>query len=833
MAAILPLDLRDLLLARARHALGAGRGAADPQRMCREVLGEIFRDLAEEARQGRLGQQAWGELADLYAPLLDLRPAVADGALVLGTSALGGERKESGSYYTPAPLVSAILDSTLEPLIIRACAEADPAAALLALAVVDPACGSGQFLVAAARRLATALARAARLPYREALREIVGNCLFGLDHDPTAALICRVSLWLEARDFALPLERRIRVGNGLMGATPALVAAGLPDAAFTPIEGDDPQVCRALRQANRQAAPGPIDGWNGAVADAWCAAFVWRKRRDAPAAPTDATLRALSRGEGIARDTAREIARLAAEFGFCHGHLAFPEVRGGFAAAIGNPPWERVKVQDKEWFGVRHAAIAGARNAAHRARAIAALADTAPELLAAFRAACRIAAAESHFARHSGRFPLCGKGDVNTYALFAEAFRDLIGPEGRAGFIVPSGIATDHHTRDFFGALLRDGSLVSLFDFENRKGLFPEVDRRVKFALVTLTGQARPAAQAEFAFFAHSVADLADAGRRLTLTNDDLALLNPNSGTCPIFRSAREAGLVRTLYERAGVFVREGVPGGNPWGASFCRMFDMAGDSGRFESESGAARLPLYEAKLLHQFDHRWATFAGGRLRPVTPDEKVGAGRAIAPRYWVGREAVRERLGAEPGWLFAFRDIARNTDERTAIAAILPLAAVSHHAPLLLAERPPAEQACLLANFNSLALDFAARTKVGGTHLTFFIVKQLPLLPPGAYEPPLRDWIAERVVELTCTTPDLLPFGRACGYRGTPFAWDPERRFRLRCELDAAFFRLYGVPRDEIPFILATFPILERKDRARSGYYRTQEAILASFDRMQ
>ncbi len=828
MAVQLPFRLQDTLLAMAQQALASGRGAADPQRLCRDLLHEIYRDLAAQVRRGRIDQATWNGLADRYAPLLGLRPVIAAGTVAFGT-ALGGERKESGSYYTPEDLVAAVLDSALDPLLAEAQADPDPAGAILALRICDPACGSGQFLVAAARRLAAALARVRGASFRDALRDVIGACLFGVDSDATAVLICRITLWLEAADFTLPLEARIREGNGLIGAPVALLEPGIPDVAYSPIDGDDPEVCKALRRANREAPPGRIDPGNRHAADAWCAAFVWPKRADAPPAPTTATLRAGGRHSAA---TAAEIGRLARQFGFFHWHLEFPDGSGGFDAVIGNPPWERFKLQDKEWFAARHAGVAGARNAAHRDRAIAELARTAPGLHAAFREACRTAAAESHFVRHSGRFPLCGKGDVNTYALFAEAFRDLLRPEGRAGFIVPSGIATDHHTREFFGALMRDRSLVSLFDFENRKGLFPAVDRRVKFALVTLTGRARPALQAEFLFFAHAAADIADPSRRVALSADDLALLNPNSGTCPIFRSAAEAAIVRDMHRRAPVFIREGAAGHNPWGATFCRMFDMANDSGRFRTDASADLLPLYEAKLLHQFDHRWATFEGGDLRLVTPPEKADPAFGVTPRYWVERRAVAERLGHEPGWLFAFRDIARSTDERTAMAAILPLAAVSHHAPLLSLDRPAAEQACLLANFNSLALDYVARTKVGGTHLTFFIVKQLPLLLPDAYEPELQAWIGARALELTFTTEDLRPFATACGHAGPPFGWDPERRFELRCELDAAFFRLYGLGRREIPAILATFPILMRKDMARYGYYRTQEAILASCDRM-
>ena len=902
----------------------------------------------------------WSELAGLYAPLLDLHPHVdpVTGLLRLGT-AIGGERKDSGSYYTPDPLVECLLDSALEPLLTEAAAAPAPAEAILALRVCDPACGSGQFLLGAARRMAQALAflRDGGKPtpgaLSTALRDVVTHCIYGVDADATAVEICRFALWLAAGDYALPpdfLTARIRHGNSLLGATPALIDGGIPDEAYSPLEGDNPAVCKALRRQNREerdsAAAAALSRStlsthmsgsptvrknhrenhrelpnrnisDGLVADAWCAAFVWHKTASRPESPTTGDFADPPSMSDATRD---EVRRLAAEYGFFHWHLAFPEVfgsggPGGFGVLLGNPPWERFKLQDKEWFALRRPEVAGARNAAHRQRAIAALAHDSPDLLAAFRAASRQAAAESHFVRNSGRFPLCGRGDVNTYTVFAETFRDLLAPAGRAGFIVPSGIATDHTTRQFFQALMQEGSLVNFLDFENRRGIFPAVDSRVKFALVTLTGRATPVRQAEFLFFAHSVADLRDPQRRIDLSAADLALLNPNTATCPIFRTRQEADIVRGIYRRVPIFIREPDAGdaaaachppanlgdfnptvaigvcdsppatmaceapaasvaciasaaSNPWEAGFCRMFDMANDSNRFHAAEDRAHaaegrsnpaegrphaaeagpnaapdlkdadfLPLYEAKLLHQFDHRWATFdkaGSGTTRLVTLDEKADPGFRSIPRYWVGRAAVASRLGAQPGWLLAFRDIARSTDERTAMATVLPLAAVSHHAPLLETAASPRLQACLVANFNALVLDFVARTKVGGTHLTFFIVKQLPILPPAAYAAPrpwtggipLERWIADRVVELVYTTPELAPFARACGYEGPPFRWDAQRRFGLRCELDAAFFRLYGLSVAEADAVLDTFPILRRKDIAACGEYRTRRSIL-------
>ncbi len=148
--------------------------------------------------------------------------------------------------------------------------------------------------------------------------------------------------------------------------------------------------------------------------------------------------------------------------------------------------------------------------------------------------------------------------------------------------------------------------------------------------------------------------------------------------------------------------------------------------------------------------------------------------------------------------------------------------------------------ACLVACISSLVFDFAARFKVGGTHLNFFIAHQLPVLAPRSYSAPapwspaqpLRDWLFPRVLELTYTALDLAPFARDLGYAGPPFRWDEERRFLLRCELDAAFFHLYGIDQADASYILDTFPIVRRKDEKLHGFFRTKDLILDLHSRL-
>jgi hypothetical protein len=276
-------------------------------------------------------------------------------------------------------------------------------------------------------------------------------------------------------------------------------------------------------------------------------------------------------------------------------------------------------------------------------------------------------------------------------------------------------------------------------------------------------------------------------------------------------------------------------PEQNPWGVSFMSMLHMANDSGLFRTEPGEGLVRLYQANMLHQFDHRWATFetVKGKVdsRQMTLEEKQNPQALAQPQYWVPKAEVDNRLSGkwDKGWLMGWRDICRNTDVRTTIAGIMPREGVGHTFPLVFSSNSSGLFACFYANWCSFVFDYVARQKVGGTHLTYTILYQLPVLPPEAYGR-WEGWIRERVLELVYTATDLEPFARDLGYDGPPFAWDPDRRFRLRCELDALFFRLYGVSRDDAAYIMGTFNIIREKERKEFRTFRTCDEILRVYD---
>ena len=213
------------------------------------------------------------ELGGVYESLLALTPQIsADGARFTFAEFAGSERKTSGSYYTPDSLVQCLLDSALDPVVeeaIKGKTGAEAEKAILALKVCDPAVGSGHFLVGAAHRLARHLARVRALAqgesepspllYQHALRNVIGRCLYGVDLNPMAAELCRVSLWLEALEPGKPLsflDHHIRVGNSLLGATPALLARACPTRPSSPLKATTrrPARWKKRNKAERQAA---------------------------------------------------------------------------------------------------------------------------------------------------------------------------------------------------------------------------------------------------------------------------------------------------------------------------------------------------------------------------------------------------------------------------------------------------------------------------------------------------------------------------------------------------------------------------------------------------
>ena len=885
------------------------------------------------------------ELGSVYESLLELTPRLTDDGRAMifaeGGEAKGHARKTTGSYYTPDSLVQALLDSALNPVLDQIEAEAnDPAQALIGVTVIDPACGSGHFLLAAARRIATRLARAraggvaSAGDFRHALRDVARSCIHGVDRNPMAVELTKVALWIETVEPGKPLgflDANVRCGDALLGVfdIKALVT-GIPDAAYKPLTGDDKATARYYAARNRDELRGqgsldfgggrgklppapplaaaarglralPEDdveqiavkrrrfeaaradplSWAWKVAcDLYVAAFLIPKTGGEPANRNTVTIpttghvwQRLAGGQPYGPLVARA-QDLAAEARAFHWPLEFPDVMtaGGFDVVLGNPPWERIKLQEQEFFASRDTDIATAPNAAARGRLIVALREAEPgtrehALFEAFETAKRLAEASSVFARESGRFPLTGRGDVNTYALFAELFAISASPRGRSGVIVPTGIATDTTTAPFFAALIEGRRLFSLHDFQTGLGFFDRIGHaRFKFCLMTVGRPNSAPKRPAFSFFSRTANEFSDRRRHFSLSQEEIARMAPNTLTAPTFRTQADADLTASIHHRVPVLIDE-VKGaaGNPWGMAFMTMFHMSNDSGLFRMAEqlheagfthdgsdwvlGAERyVPLYEAKMIHQFDHRWATYQSTDSRDATEAEKKDPDFEPAPRYWLPAREVNDRLASKrwtKGWLMGWRDICRSTDERTVIATAFPRVGVGHTTPLLFVDAHPIHWAALCANLNALVLDYVARQKIGGTHLTYGYLQQFPVLPPSAYSESHLAFIVPRVLELIYTSHAMAPFARDLGCERQPFAWNEDRRAHLRSELDAFYARIYALTRDELRYVLdpedamgvgypsETFRVLKSNEIRRFGEYRTARLVLDAWDRTE
>lgn len=890
------------------------------------------------------------ELGSIYESLLELVPMLSNEhrqfGFHTGAATRGNARKTSGSYYTHDSLVQEQLDSALEPVIGDILAAhpvgEEAVLALLAISVIDPACGSGHFLLAAARRIAGHLARVrAQMrdallgnsgqptpeDYRHALRDVVTHCVYGVDMNPMALELARMALWLEAYTPDAPLgfiDHHFQLGNALLGVMDLkVILDGVPDEAYKELTGDNKDLCRDLKKRNKQERTGlqrmraaasfsqslqsmdlsatalPLqqldvlpdatlaeiaakrqayEALQQGTGDAglalalhlYCAAYLLPKHGNSEAdsaVPTTQDVMNALLGQPVAARKKEAALQLARRTPLLHWKLGFAQVfaRGGFSVILANPPWERMKIKEEEFFAERAPTVVDARNKVERERAIQALSCceiNSPErrVFEEFVLAKQKSDAGNVYC-HGPRYPLTGNGDVNTYALFAETVLHILHPQGRAGLVLPSGIATDESTSGFFGEISK-GRIVQLIDFENREKIFQAVDSRMKFCLLTIGATS----EAKFAFFLTNTEQIKDSRRSFTLTAADIARLNPNTKTCPVFRSQKDAEITAQIYQRVPILWNESQENGNPWELQIGRMFHMSDDSGSFRDVRRRNELtdpvPLYEAKMVHQFDHRWATYEGDEddSREMTDAEKADPNKRARPRYWVERAEAEARLVEkkwDKGWLLGFRDITNATNERTVIAHVIPRVGVGNPFPLVFSAQSPGLISALIGCLSSLALDFQARHKVGGTHLNFFIAKQLAVLPPAVFPAVELNSIVPRVLELTYTSNDMQPFyadvvavnpmweSRTGPERGQPWRWNSERRAILRAELDAIYGRLYGLSHDDLRYILdpadvmgddypsETFRGLKNKEIRQLGEYRTRRLVLEAWDRME
>lgn len=779
---------------------------------------------------------------------------------------------------------------------------------------------------------------------RRALRDVIRHCIYGVDINPMAVELCKVNLWLESLEPGKPLsflDAHIKCGNSLVGMGPKMRIDDLevPDEAFNPVTGDHKSTAALLKKRNKAERPGQeslfvtvlktkedLDRWlaehermleampedNAAevqakveayqivnesaqyrkqrqIADLWAAAFFWTIEQPKGTtyeiiAPTQTQLRRLRAGQNVQIGLLAKVAELSLENKFFHWPLEFAEVaaQGGFDCVLGNPPWERMKLEEKEFFATYDPLIVAAQNKNNRQKLVEQLYIINPELANLFTLAKHSAECESKFVRKSNRYPFTSAGDINTYALFAEHNRNSINNLGFTGFLAPTSLITVDSAKYFFGDLLEKNQITSIIDFDNTQNIFPEIDSNFKFCIITLNGKrvggvSDPLISCIFAI--SNTNQLNDHIRQISLGKNDFALFNPNTHTSPIIRSKIDAEILKNIYMRVPILIEESTDS-NEWGVVFQLMFMMNTDSylfkdsnyfleggyqlnGNVYSRNDETWLPLYEGKMMQQFDHRFAHVGspnkGQHIRGtsinISLEEHEKPDILAFPRYWVEESETEKRYKIKRNWIIGFRDVAGTvTNIRTLVFTLLPKIALGNKVPVVYLYN--ANQLSMILSFignsNSLVLDYIARQKTSGMSLNFYIIKQLPYIPQKMYSVKDTVCITPRILELIFTSWDIQQFAddlwldsspemrdaiqhhweenayatggghsvarrpvwcktTSDGFPYPPFRWNDDRRAILRAELDAYYARLYGLNRKQLRYILDPADLTERE----------------------
>jgi hypothetical protein len=767
-----------------------------------EAIGRAL--LALASRPARAGRTAIAyadlgveQLGAVYERVLDLDPQLRrDGSTGLrpphgsrGPGRHSFRRKETGTFYTPQPLAEFVVRRTLAPLVAGATPDR-----ILALRVVDPAMGSGAFLVAACRYLAAAYERALiddghatatdfDDDRRAAVRRLIAErCLAGVDANPLAVQVARLSLWLATLSRGRPLgflDHRLRVGNSLLGAGPDVLARitpigrsrtsgplGLPLLEMDELEQDLRQASVPLAELARRrddsvrdvrekeaiwsrlsGTRSPLEPWRLACS-LWCARWFWPRGSPPSPAETRAAIDALlKRDRAIAGphlsswiDTVRSIsaARL-----FFHWPLEFADVfydeagtpkrAAGFDAVIGNPPWEMLRNDGDD----------GRRDSAAAVR----------------------------FIRESGLYPACGRGHLNLYQPFLERAMSLARDDGRVGLILPWGLAADDGAAPLRRRLVDRARVHTIVGLDNARAIFP-VHRGLRF-LVLVASPAGTTGEIRARFGVRTVEEIDDLPAReesvdpsvypIRLTPRVLANAGGEALRIP---DARDPFLLAFLQQIAGRFPRLGTADG--WAAEFGRELNATEDRAAF----GRAGLPIVEGKHISPFVAE-TNAAPHRIMHERACEKLP-----------GRPFERARV--------AYRDVSSVSNRLSLIAAVVPAGVVTTHTLFCLrTPLPRVRQHFLCALFNSYVLNAVVRMLMGG-HVTTTLVESLPV----------PRWTGETMQRQIASAACRLARGTAAP--------------ALHAELQASIARLYALDGQTFRAVLETFPLIARQERDRA-----------------
>lgn len=568
---------------------------------------------------------------------------------------------------------------------------------------------------------------------------------------------------------------------------------------------------------------------------------------------------------------------------FLNWEIEFPGVwdnwlgdkSGGFDAIIGNPPWDVYEFQELPWFAYRKPDIALIPSKSERVNAIKGLKKSNKTLWEeSNREKERIGKGVSLIKSKNSPYKYNNKGKLDLYKLFAERSLQLLSPNGVMGLLVKTGIATEKSTAEFFHNLAVTQSVKAIYSFTNKKVFFPDIHSSEKPCVFIASNQRR-FESVNCAFGLQSVDELENNDRLLQLSSDDFKLLNPQTKTAPVFENTRDADIIISVYRRNPLLYEQSTDKLR-WPVTFHQMLNRSTDESKFktvdqlERDEGAFRIsnnqyqssqdqwiPVYEGKMVQAYDHRAAdivvntknVFRAGQQVSLTQSEKINSNRFPKAQFYIRK--TESQWPTSDKWIIAYKNVTSTTNMRTMIASIIPESGAVHSLPVLSLDSDVdnrAEKAALiLATLNSIAFDYVSRQKVPGINFSWYLLKQLPVVPFDHIEITkfgsvfARDLIKDTLLELTYTASDLAPFALDMGYveeGGTvkePFSWNEDRRLRLIAKLDAIFFILYGLfdseerhkSRENITYIYSTFPIIEREETKRFGRYLSRDMTLA------
>ncbi len=785
--------------------------------------------------------------------------------------------------------------------------------------------------------------------YRICLREVIQHCIYAVDMNPDAVELCKLALWLEGHNSGKPLsflDHKIRCGNSLVGVTDlSVLEKGIPNEAYNPITGDDQTICLSLKKENQRFLkflegkadtgfqqtlkfdekeevhsfsadyhqledinqdnveavrqvktkfeklrnkPSWYKEWT--ACNIWTAAFFFHYTPETEkAAPTSERLISfLSNPSAAYAPMVGKANSLYAEHNFFHWALEFPDVfeQGGFDVILGNPPWDQIQPEERVFFQTKDDRIAKLEGST-RKKAIQNLAISNPILLKEWREYQHTIESISKSCKHSKRFVLSAIFKLNTYPLFTDLAYQFINKSGSVGLIIPSAISTTDSNKYLFEEITKNNHLYKLYDFLEARDFFQGLESRDPFCIFILRkGGLDKNRKIEFVFKALKVEELFIKERKVILEQSDFKLFNPNTKTCPIFYTQKDYEVSKKIYLSSDIIINE-EENINPYNISFKQgIFNMTSDSHLFKKNGDNDDVRLYEAKLIHLFNHRWASLIDDDYKDLSLENYTDSTFKITTKNYVSR---KEFLNNIPNfwkykWLLAFRNNARSNDERSGIFSIVPYEATGNSAPIIFTENTSANDIVgLLGNLSCLPFDYILRQKIGGVNFNFFIVKQLPLVKRKKLDLQTISKIAIPVIELVYTSWDIKSFAddvwkeadedlKAAikkqweankattgghewippdwceidpeGCPLPPFKWDEDRRAVIKAELDAIYAKLYGLTTEELRYILdpqdvygadfpgETFRVLKDKEIRKYGEYRTRRLVLEAWEKI-